>query len=568
MKNRWGGSASPSFYLKASGLLAALALTACGLHNATIVPPAASGSNARAAAAGPADAATQAQLSFGIPEHGRQFVSAHTQVVKVFVDGQIVLNERLTSGTTRYNRTFAVPAGRETFVIELQNLYNETLSAALLHENIPSGKTTRLQPVFGGVPAGGSLQISATAPPVGVPAVLQLTLNAQDADREPIASGAYFAPVLVRYDDPSGHAPIDSTSFSMPGQKIAIHYDGKTMSARATATVVRPKDTIGGANFVGQAYGYVPTPEWVRPMAIGPNHTLWYAVCFGNNCSIRTVDEQLHQQTLAKYPAQAMVMGPDGNMWMAGFGLPGPKAPTVVKMDAQGHATYYVLHQPAPHEVVAPTAMTVGPDGAIWVVESDRIARVTTSGSVTEYPSPVSGARPFALIAGSGGKLYFDTGGPCATTDPCNVYSVDMRGKVQRVGSRQLDCVPLVWHAGRLICSGNGVFALDPSGKVQQLKTPGRWSSYVPLATDSRGRMFGLVTCKSGPAPQCDGPVALIEQTGNLLTGTSYPVGSGVPIGTPGFPRMAVSDDGYVWMYAQGDYVLGGRGIAQFRLDR
>ena len=53
--------------------------------------------------------------------------------------------------------------------------------------------------------------------------------------------------------------------------------------------------------------------------------------------------------------------------------------------------------------------ITYGPDGNIWVVESDanKIARVTASGTITEFLVPAAGAYPAQIAPGPDGNLWF-----------------------------------------------------------------------------------------------------------------------------------------------------------------
>jgi virginiamycin B lyase len=56
-----------------------------------------------------------------------------------------------------------------------------------------------------------------------------------------------------------------------------------------------------------------------------------------------------------------------------------------------------------------PTGIIAGPDGALWFTESstNKIGRVTTSGSFTEYPVPTASSSPLAIVNGPDGALWF-----------------------------------------------------------------------------------------------------------------------------------------------------------------
>ena len=73
-------------------------------------------------------------------------------------------------------------------------------------------------------------------------------------------------------------------------------------------------------------------------------------------------------------------------------------------MTTKGQITSYELSEGA-----FPTDIVSGPDGALWITEAhgDRIARVTTTGDVTEYPIPTAGAFASDITVGSDGALWF-----------------------------------------------------------------------------------------------------------------------------------------------------------------
>src|SRR4029078_4488364 len=54
-------------------------------------------------------------------------------------------------------------------------------------------------------------------------------------------------------------------------------------------------------------------------------------------------------------------------------------------------------------------AITTGPDGNLWFVEqtSNRIGRITTSGTITTFPIPTANSGPFDITAGPGGFMWF-----------------------------------------------------------------------------------------------------------------------------------------------------------------
>ena len=51
----------------------------------------------------------------------------------------------------------------------------------------------------------------------------------------------------------------------------------------------------------------------------------------------------------------------------------------------------------------------MGPDGALWFVEKfgNNIGRITTNGTITEYPIPTARSAPWAIGPGPDGGLWF-----------------------------------------------------------------------------------------------------------------------------------------------------------------
>jgi streptogramin lyase len=62
-----------------------------------------------------------------------------------------------------------------------------------------------------------------------------------------------------------------------------------------------------------------------------------------------------------------------------------------------------------PTNASQPSALTEGPDGALWFTESNgsRIGRITTAGVFTEYVLPTANSQPNGITTGSDGNLWF-----------------------------------------------------------------------------------------------------------------------------------------------------------------
>jgi len=131
--------------------------------------------------------------------------------------------------------------------------------------------------------------------------------------------------------------------------------------------------------------------------------------------------------SLTDFPASiagpsALITGPDGNLWVLADGNSNGGSVSVVATDGTLLHTY-----PIPTNGAGAMALTLGPDGNIWFTEyfTDKIGKVTPTGTITEYPIPnatggnapvdmtnPSGpagveASPSSIVAGADGALWF-----------------------------------------------------------------------------------------------------------------------------------------------------------------
>jgi virginiamycin B lyase len=109
--------------------------------------------------------------------------------------------------------------------------------------------------------------------------------------------------------------------------------------------------------------------------------------------------------------ATAITLGPDGAMWFGGRNHIG-------RITLAGTITQFTL----PTGNVVVNGIAAGPDGALWSTETNlnslntglftsQIGRITTSGSVAEFVIPTNNALPYAITAGADGALWFTESG-------------------------------------------------------------------------------------------------------------------------------------------------------------
>ncbi|HEY6730176.1 MAG TPA: hypothetical protein VI039_04040 [Solirubrobacterales bacterium] len=106
---------------------------------------------------------------------------------------------------------------------------------------------------------------------------------------------------------------------------------------------------------------------------------------------------------------EALVSGPDGNLWFAGIRYLGGGgfADLVGKVTPSGQVTEYTVGvHPAN---VGLSDIAVGPDGNLWFTEGGRpkVGRITSAGQITEFSLPDPEASPSSIAAGPDGNLWF-----------------------------------------------------------------------------------------------------------------------------------------------------------------
>ena len=96
---------------------------------------------------------------------------------------------------------------------------------------------------------------------------------------------------------------------------------------------------------------------------------------------------------------QYITAGPDGNLWFTES-----SAGKIGRITTGGSVVEYPVSASS-----GPAAITAGPDNALWFTESgaNKIGRITTTGAVLEYGVPTSASRPTGIALGPDGAIWF-----------------------------------------------------------------------------------------------------------------------------------------------------------------
>src|SRR5206468_1977243 len=97
--------------------------------------------------------------------------------------------------------------------------------------------------------------------------------------------------------------------------------------------------------------------------------------------------------------AESLAAAADGSLW---FTTRTSGAFSIGRMSPGGAVTTFT--DPA---LLYPAAITAGPDGALWFVNSSSIGRITTAGVVTAFGGNGPLIQPTSLATGPDGGLWF-----------------------------------------------------------------------------------------------------------------------------------------------------------------
>ena len=144
------------------------------------------------------------------------------------------------------------------------------------------------------------------------------------------------------------------------------------------------------------AFGVTAGPDgalWLTPNVSSPNYSVGRMTTAG-------VFTQFSPPG-GYFPGGPIATGSDGALWLQIFTANNTASDTAIaRMTTSGISTVYAFA-----ETDAVFGMTLGPDGAIWLAEGDRVGRIDTSGSYSHFS--VGNYYPVAICAGADGNLWF-----------------------------------------------------------------------------------------------------------------------------------------------------------------
>jgi streptogramin lyase len=236
----------------------------------------------------------------------------------------------------------------------------------------------------------------------------------------------------------------------------------------------------------GQSTCFSTVGAFVSALTVGPDKNIWFA-----DQGSQFLGRMGTNGGLTFFPipgrGQAIVTGPDGNVWVTLYD-PNGVHNGVVKLSAFGVvlAEYDLADQ-----TVHPREIAVGPDGNIWLTGwqdgglPGAVISVTTSGVMSSYVDPVAGGQPFGITRGPDGNLWITE-----STGTAGGPNIDEVGKVTTSGTFTFYNVPIpgglpsdpthitsgpggmVWFIDNANAGGSWVFSVSRTGQFVAHSTP------------------------------------------------------------------------------------------------
>lgn len=246
----------------------------------------------------------------------------------------------------------------------------------------------------------------------------------------------------------------------------------------------------------------------------------------------------LSAQTLSvtEYPASsgagAIVTGPDGALWFT-------EGAKIGRITTAGSLTEYPIPPDSSGSILS---ITSGPEGALWYVETfnNKIARITTAGVVTEYAIPTSDTNPWGIASGPDGAVWF------TEQYGNNIGRITTAGVITEYPIPTSNAQP-----GGIVAGPDGAlwFTETIGDKIGRITTSGFITEYpIPTATSQPS----AITVGS------DGALWFVESfankigrvtTSGVITEYTVPAPAGQlgPIFSPVTQTITTGPDGAIW---------------------
>jgi virginiamycin B lyase len=242
-----------------------------------------------------------------------------------------------------------------------------------------------------------------------------------------------------------------------------------------------------------------------------------------------------------------MTLGSDGNLWFTET-----EVKKIAKITPTGTITEYPIPVGSGGNVF-PESITLGPDNALWFTSQAELGRITTSGTITALPPEASLGGLYTIVTGPDGNLYY-SGGPDGSglivqQNPSGPYvRFSAPAFPGAPGGMQPDTYGLAVGADHGIWFTNIGFG---TGFLGRMSTSGVFASYAMPSTVTNSVTYDII---SNPV---DGELYFLASNPNITNGTyvvrSTTAGVMNVVTGPGGPyfdfesNLIVGPDGNIW---------------------
>ncbi len=231
------------------------------------------------------------------------------------------------------------------------------------------------------------------------------------------------------------------------------------------------------------------------------------------------------QPTIIEYPLTTavgnptvIVKGPDGNLWA----LTNPSN-RIAKITPSGTITSYAFPSGS-----LPATLAAGPDGNVWFADplGNTVGKITPDGVITGYPLPARGSSPLSITAGPDGNVWF--------TEFAGIGKITSSGTLTEFpysGAGAITAGP----------DGNLWFTVAIRDSVARITPAGSITEFHLLAAEPAGATLS-------PGPIALGPDGNLWVTGTGTAWRITPAGTAVPFPVPQPGAITAGADGNLWL--------------------
>ncbi|VTR98683.1 Virginiamycin B lyase OS=Streptococcus gallolyticus GN=vgb PE=3 SV=1 [Gemmata massiliana] len=190
---------------------------------------------------------------------------------------------------------------------------------------------------------------------------------------------------------------------------------------------------------------------------------------------------------------QGLAVGPDGNLW---FTSREENAIRRITLKGEFDSTFPIPSKAVVENKVTkgtwPRGITAGPDGNLWFAEmtGNKIGRITPKGEITEYPVPTDDAQPYGVVTGPDKMIWFTESatGKIGRLNPKTGKIEEFRLADSKARPRDITNGP----DGNLWFSENGadrISRITPKGEVSGFELP-KGTQPIGIATGGDGNVW------------------------------------------------------------------------------